>query len=385
VRVFKLIVRNSTRHSLRTLLTVLGVAVAVTAFCVIRSAIDAWYLSASSAAPDRLISRNAISLTFDLPISYLDDIRELEGVRKVTHSSWFGGIYIDQRNFFAKFAVDHTSYFDLYPELLISEDQFKNFFQERNAVIVGQRLADRFGWKVGDAVRIQGDIYPGNWDFVIRGIYTGRDENTDESQWFFRYDYLDERMRAEMPGRDGHVGVVIVQIEDPGQSALMASRIDSLFSNSLAETRTETEEAFQLSFVTMSSQIILGLRIISFLVIGVILLVMANTMAMAARERVNEYALLKTLGFRTGHLIGLVYGEALVIAVFGGSLGLGLAFLVVPLLQAGMADFLPKIPLTAFTLMAGFGASIAVGLLAALFPTARAIRTSIVDGLRAVD
>ncbi|MBD3258089.1 ABC transporter permease, partial [candidate division GN15 bacterium] len=203
MRVLKLVYKNSLRHSLRTLLTILGVAVAVTAFCVIRSAIDAWYLNAESAAPDRLVSRNAVSIVFSLPLAYRDKIEKIPGVEDVTHQSWFGGIYIDQSNFFPKFAMDHTNFFDIYPEYLVPPKQMETFMAERNAAIVGRGLADRFGWEVGDPVRIVGDIYPGNWDFVIRGIYTGAEETTDESQFLFRYDFLDESLRQTAPMRSG--------------------------------------------------------------------------------------------------------------------------------------------------------------------------------------
>jgi putative ABC transport system permease protein len=385
VRVLKLILRNSLRHSLRTGLTILGVAIAVTAFCVIRSAIGAWYLQAEASSPNRLVSRNAISITFDMPLAYADRIASVPGVTGVSHISWFGGIYIDQRNFFPKYAVDHTTYFKLYPEFVIPPDQWQAFSSERNAVIVGRQLADRYGWKVGDQIRITGDIYPGDWDFVIRGIYTGAQEDTDESAWFFRFDYLDERMRETWPGRAGRIGMVVEQIDDPSRAAQISQQIDALFANSLAETKTETEKAFILGFISMSTQIILGLRIISFLVIGIILLVMANTLAMAARERVNEYALLKTLGFRPFHIVGLVYGESLTIAAIGGVLGLALSYLVVPLLEAAVGTFLPKLPLSAFTLGMGMTSAIVVGLLAAIFPTIRALRTSIVEGLRPID
>jgi len=385
VRVFQLIVKNATRHSLRTSLTILGVAIAVTAFCVIRSAIDAWYLNSRAASPDRLIVRNAVSLIFDLPLAYVDRIADVPGVTGVTHSTWFNGIYIDEKNFFAKFAVDHTTFFDLYPEYVIPPDQWEAFTRERNAAIVGRRLADRFGWEPGDAVRIIGDIYPGNWDFIIRGVYTGARDDINESQWFFRYDYIDERMKSEAPARAGHIGAIAVKTDDPGRAPEMSRAIDALFKNSLAETRTETEEAFRLSFVSMSSQIILGLRVISLLVIGVILLVLANTMAMAARERTNEYALLKTLGFRPFHIIGLVFGESVFVAASGAVLGLALAFLVLPLLEAGAGGFLPRIPLTETTLIFGAAAALAVGLLAAVFPTLRALLTPVVDGLRPID
>lgn len=385
MRVLKLIWKNSLRHSLRTVLTILGVAVAVMAFCVIRSAIDAWYFNARSAAPDRLITRNAVSIIFPLPLAYRDKIEDVSQVEAVSHATWFGGIYVDQSNFFPKFAVDHTTYFDIYPEYVVPEDQWEDFITERNAVVVGRQLADRFDWQVGDAIRIVGDIYPGDWDFVIRGIYEGADETIVESQFFFRYDYLDERLRAETPMRAGQVGSFVVQIDNPQQASTVSDQIDALFANSLAETLTETEEAFELSFVELSGQIILGLRVISFLVIGVILLVMANTMAMAARERVNEYALLKTLGFRSIHLLGLVYGESLMIAALGGAAGIALAGVIVPLMEANLSDFIPRIPLEELTIVLGLIAAVAVGLLAALFPTLRAIRTPIVEGLRPID
>lgn len=385
MRVFKLITRNAMRHGLRTFLTVLGVAIAVTAFCVIRSAIDAWYLNSRSAAPDRLITRNSVSLVFSLPVAYEDKIAQIPGVVAVSHADWFGGVYVDPRNFFPKFAVDHTTYFKLYPEYILPPEQWAAFNKQRNAVIVGQQLADRFGWKLGEQIRIVGDIYPGNWDFVIRGIYTGADETVSESQWFFRYDYLDERMRKESPGRAGYVGSFVEKIDDPMQASRISRQIDALFANSLAETKTETEESFRLSFVQLSGQIILGLRIVSFLVIGVILLVMANTMAMAARERTNEYALLKTLGFRPIHLIGLVFGESMLIATIGGLAGVGLSFATIPLLKDAIGDFIPRVPVEALTLVFGLAAAFIVGMLAAVFPTLRAVNTSIVDGLRTVD
>ncbi len=385
MKILKLIFRNSMRHSLRTMLTILGVAIAVTAFCVIRSAIDAWYLQTEASAPDRLIARNAVNIMFDFPLSYVNKVAGVEGVEAVSYANWFGGVYVDKRNFFPKMAIDQETYFELYPEFLVPDDQWKAFQTERNAAIVGRQLADRFGWKVGDAVRIVGDIYPGDWDFVIRGIYTGAKENTDESTWFFRWDYLDERMKAETPGRAGRIGWMVIKIEDPTQHAAVAERIDDLFVNSLAETKTQTEEEFVLEFISMSSQIIMGLRIVSFMVIGIIMLVMANTLAMAARERVNEYAMLKTLGFRPVHIIGLVYGESMMIAVLGGAIGLALAFLTVPLLEAGVENFLPKVPLTQLTLALGMTSATIVGLLAAVFPSVRAVRTSIVDGLRPID
>jgi putative ABC transport system permease protein len=385
MKVFKLITKNTWRHPLRSALTILGMAIAVTAFCVIRTAIDAWYANARAASPDLLITRHAVSLSFMIPISYVDKVKQVDGVQEVSYAQWFGGKYVDQRNFFPKFAVDHNTYFRLYPRYIVPPDQMEAFMKERNAVIVGRKLADRFGWKLGDPIRIAGDIFPGNWDFVIRGIYTGGTDNASEGNWFFRFDYLDEQMRATAPVRAGQIGMFVTKITDPNRAAELSNKIDALFKNSSAETKTETEEAFTLSFVQMSGSIIVGLKIVSILVIGIILLVLANTMAMTARERINEYALLKTLGFRPFHLIGLIFGESAVIASAGGVTGVLLALLVVPLLRRALSTFLPAVHLSVFTLAMGVLAALIVGLMAAVFPTFKALRTSIVDGLRVID
>ncbi len=385
MKVLKLISRNTVRHRLRTSLTILGMAIAVMAFCVIRTAIIAWYASAETAAPDRLIVRNAISLTFELPISYGDKILEIEGVNAVSHASWFGGVYIDPKNFFPRFAVDAESYLAIYPEYPIPEEQREAFLRDKNSAIAGIQLADRFGWEIGDIITLQGDIYPGTFEFVLRGIYTGAKENTDEGTMFFHFDYIDEVMRQTLPGRDGSVGTFVVRIDDPARAAEISETIDALFVNSLAETKTETEEAFTLGFVEFSGQIIQGLQVISIMVIGIILLVLGNTMAMTARERINEYAVMKTLGFRGPHIVGLILGESVVIAVLGGLLGLGLSWLVIPGMRAALSVFLPAFPLEPITLILGFAAALLVGILASVFPIIKALRTSIVDGLRIID
>ncbi|UCE23319.1 MAG: ABC transporter permease [Candidatus Zixiibacteriota bacterium] len=385
MKVLKLVSKNATRHLLRTALTILGLAIAVMAFAVIRTSIDAWYAGARASSPNRLVITNAISLVFDLPVAYKDKIAQIDGVTGISWAQWFGGTYVDPKNFFPQFAIDGETYLDLYPEYIIPSEQREAFLSERNAVIVGRALADRFGWSIGDPIRLTGTIFPGEWDFVIRGIYTGKMETTDESQWFMRYDYLDERMKVEAPPRAGQVGSFIVQIDDPSRAAQMSAFIDSLFVNSLAETKTQTEEAFQLSFVAMASSIVTGLRIVSFMVIGIILLVLANTMAMTARERVSEYAVMKTLGFRPIHIVGLIFGESLVIAGIGGLLGVIITFPINGLLAEVIKDYFPIFKLDPLTLVLGLVSSLIVGFVAAVFPTLKAVRTPIVDGLRIID
>jgi putative ABC transport system permease protein len=385
MKVLKLISRNTFRHPLRTGLTILGLTIAVMAFAIIRTTVSSWYAASQAASPNRLITRHAVSLTFTLPIAYQDKIARVDGVTGISHAMWFGGIYVDPKNFFPQFAVDGDTYLDLYPEYIIAPEQMEDFLKQKNAVIIGQRLADRFGWSLGDQVRLTGTIFPGDWDFVIRAIYSGAKENTDETIWHMRYDYLDERMRAEAPGRAGQVGSFVVQIADPSQSASISQEIDAMFENSSAETLTETEESFMLSFVSMASSIVTGLQIISVLVIGIILLVLGNTMAMTARERISEYAVMKTLGFRPIHVVGIIIGESLFIAALGGALGLLVTFPIARLVGAAMADFFPVFTVEPITLVLAVLASFVVGLAAAVFPTLKAVRTPIVDGLRIID
>lgn len=384
MRVFKLIFKNTLRHKLRTFLTIMGIAVAIMAFGLLRTFVSAWYAGVTQAAPDRLITRSKISITFTLPLAQKEKIARIPGVEAVTFGTWFGGYYKDPKDFFAQIAFEGPESFTLYPEFIVDTAGLRAFGSERNAAIVGQATMERFGWKVGDAVQLTGMIYPGQWDFVIRGVYTGATDATDISQFLFRWDYIDQRMQQEMPARAGQVGWWVIKIDDPAKAAQISNAVDREFDNSADETLTETEAAFQQSFVAMAGTIIFSLEVISILVIGIILLVAANTMAMTARERISEYAVLKTLGFNGGHILGLVAGESLLIAMLGGGLGLLLMF---PLLQgvgAALRAWFPAFPIDPMTYPLAAVSAFAVGILAALFPAWRAIRVSIVDGLRRV-
>ena len=385
MKVLKLVFKNAMRHRLRSVLTMLGVALAVMAFGLIRTFIAAWFAQAEAAAPDRLITRHAVSLIFTLPISYQEQLEKIDGVEMVTYANWFGGIYKDPANFFPQFAADANTFFDVYPEYITPPDQMKAFLEDRQGVIVGRTLADRFGWQVGDKVTLIGTIFPGNWDFNIRGIYTGREEATDEGNFVMRWDYLDETMKQQSPGRAGQVGWYGLKIDDPNRSAEISELVDARFANSWAETLTETEKAFTLSFVQGTNTIVVGLKVISILIVGIVLLVLTNTMAMTARERTREYAYMKTLGFRPFHLLGMIVGESLVIAMIGGVVGIlfmvGIANIAATALSAFMPTF--AVPVSAYYL--SLTISFVVGLAAAVAPTSRAIRLQIVEGLRIVD
>jgi len=233
VELIKLLVRNTLRHKLRSLLTILGVAVAVMAFALLRTVVNAWYAGVEASAAYRLITRHAVSFVFTLPLAYRDRIAQIPGVDRVTYASWFSGVYIDKNQFFARLAVDSETFFDVYPEFLIEPRQFEAFKRERNACIIGVDIAKRYNLKIGDIMTIEGDVYPGRWEFVVRGIYRPRDQTTDPATMMFHYKYLDERIREEMPARAGEIGWYIVRVSESDQSAKISGEIDRLSPGSL--------------------------------------------------------------------------------------------------------------------------------------------------------
>jgi putative ABC transport system permease protein len=380
----KLTWRNTIRHPLRAALTILGMAVAVLAFALLRTVVAAWYSGVNAASPARLVTRNAISLIFPLPIAYLPKIQAVPGIVGVAYGNWFGGIYIDERHFFPQFAVDVRRYFPLYPEYVMPEDQKLAFIQDRRGAAVGRSLATRYRWKLGDPIVLKGTIYPGEWQFVIRAIYDGAEPTTDESRLFFHWDYLNETLKKQGSSRADNVGWYLIKVARPDLAPQVAAQVDALFKNSLAETLTETEQAFALGFVSMTEAILLAIRVVSWVVIGVILVVLANTMAMSARERQWEYAVLKTMGFKGRHLAVLIFGESLLLALAGGLLGEILTFPAVHFFKSQLGQYFRVFPLTRATLALGLAVALLVGLLAALLPSVRAARLSIAAALRKV-
>lgn len=381
MELLKLIFRNTLRQKLRTALTVFGMAVAILAFCLLHTVVNAWYAGVSAAAPDRLVTRNAVSLIFTLPISYRQKILQVDGVKRVAYGSWFGGIYIDERNFFPRIAIGGDDYFDLAPELILPRDQMRTFWSQRNACIAGRKLIEKYHWKIGDTITLTGNIYPGEWRFVLAGVYTGATKSIDETQFFFRWDYLDEQVKKLMPSESGKVGWYIIQVKDPAQSGAVSRATDALFKNSWAETLTETEKAFQLGFVAMTDAIVIAVRIVSYVVIGVILVILANTMAMTSRERMPEYATLKTLGFGNRFLIALIAGESVCIAMLGGIAGMALSFPVAGVFSEQLGTLLPIFHIHWETLAMSTTMSLGIGLLSAALPAWRAIRVRIAEAL----
>jgi putative ABC transport system permease protein len=378
----KLVLRNVLRHKLRTGLTVLGIFVAVVAFGLLRTVVDAWFAGAESASNTRLITRNSISLVFALPITYQERIRQVRGVNRISHANWFGGIYGSEKNFFPQFAVDARTYFELYPEYLIPPEQTKAFLRDRKGCAVGRKLADTYGFRIGDVVPLRGTIFPGNWEFVVRAIYDGAEAKTDTSQFFFHWDYLNETLKKTVPRRANSVGVFLIGVDQADRAAGVAGEIDKTFKNSLAETLTETEKAFQLGFVAMTEAIVVAIQVVSFLVIFIIMVVMANTMAMTARERMAEYATMKALGFGPARVVSLIVGESLAIALAGAVAGIMATFPVAEWFGAKMGTLFPVFAVSNQTVVMQVAAALLVGTVAALLPSYRAARVRIVDGLR---
>ena len=375
--------RNAWRHRLRALLTVTGLVVAILAFGLLKTIVSAWYAGADAASNARLVTRSSISLVFTLPISYKGRIRQVDGVEAISWANWFGGVYIDERNFFPQFAVSN-GYLDQYPEFVLSEADKKAWLVDRRGAVVGRKLAKRFGWQIGDVIPLKGTIFPGEWNFVLRAIYDGKEQNTDENQFFFHWDYLNESIKKTAPRRGDRTGVFIVSIEDPDKAAEISRTIDAEFRNSLAETMTETEKAFQLGFVAMTEAIVVAIEIVSYVVILIIMAVMANTMAMAARERTSEYATLKALGFAPGFIASLIVLESLILCALGAAIGVAMTYPLARAFGGALDNVFPVFNVAAETPWLQLACAMVVALVAAVTPAIRSARVRIVDGLRSI-
>jgi putative ABC transport system permease protein len=382
--ILKVLFRNAFRNKLRTGLTILGITIAILAFGLLRTVISAWHAGVEASSAMRLVTRNAVSIIFPLPHFYKDKIQQVSGVKTVSYGTWFGGVYGDEQNFFANFAVEPRSFLEVYPEFIIPEDKKEAFLKDQKGCVIGRKLADRFRWKIGDSVTLKGTIFLGNWDFVVRAIYQGRYKDTDESQLFFHWDYLNEIQKKVLPGWADKVGYYMIAVTRPELSGDVAVAVDQIFKNSLAETLTETEKAFQQGFVAMSGAIVTAIQIVSFMVIFIIMAVVANTMAMTTRERIGEYAILKTLGFGGGHITALIFGESLVITIIGCLLGVVLTFPAAKVFSHEVGAYFPVFNIERETLYLNLVLALAIGFVAAIIPTRRAVKIRIADGLRRI-
>jgi putative ABC transport system permease protein len=385
---FFLVFKSAFRNRLRTLLTSIGVAIAIVAFLFLRTFVGAWYAGVENSASDRMIARNKISIIFPLPLSYVDKVRDLVGDKGgVSFESWFGATYPkDEHGFFANFAAD-DDVFKMYPEIAIPPAEWQAYSEDRQGAVSGPHLAEKYGWKIGDHVTLRGTIYPGDWDFNVRAIYHATSRAIDESSLFFHWKYLNERLSDET--QKNHVGLIVIKIDDPARSNALAAAIDRQFANSLAETRTESEKTFQLEFLSMASALINAIQVVSGVVLVILMLILANTLAMATRERTTEYAVMRAIGFQPRHIVGMVLGEGFVIALVGAGLGVALATPIMKffaqLLEKKMGGLLGNLDLQAGPVLLAVAVALGLGMVAAALPAYRAGRLKIVDALRRVE
>ena len=373
------IFRNLFRRKTRTLLTVGSIAVALFLFGLLVTIETSLNAGVDVAGADRLIVRNKTSLIMPLPLSYQERLRQIEHITEATFATWFGGIYQDQKNFFPQFAIDTETYRHLFPEFRIPDEQWQAFLADQEGAVVGRTTAERFGWKVGDRIPIQGTIWSGTWDFNIRAIYEGERAGDDESMFWFHWKYLEERR----PFGKGTVGWYTVKLDDPDHAVEVGRAIDERFANSAWETSTETEKAFAAGFANQIGNIRLLILSIGAVVLFTLLLVTGNTMAMAVRERVPELGVLKTLGFGDTTVLALVLTESLLIALVGGALGLGLAKLFT-LGGDPTGGMLPVFYLAPGKMVLGAALALFVGFAAGAIPALTAMNLRIVDALRRV-
>ena len=377
----KLILRNSFRHRLRTLLTLLGLAIAVLAYGLLQTVVDAWYAGAAAASGTRLVTRNAISLSVFLPASYESRIRGVDGVTKVARSNWFGGIYQEPKNFFMQNPVVPEAFMAMHPEFVLPPEQMKAWLATRTGAIVGRNTAERFHWKIGDKVPIMSPIWlRKTWEFDIVGIFDGAKKGTDTTSLFFRYDYFDETRKSQNYGT-GLVGWYTIRVKDPAKAGEVARLVDEEFANSPAETKTEPEGAFAQGFANQIGNIALIVGGILGAVFFTILLVTGSTMSQAVRERIGELGVLKAIGFTNGQVLFLVLAESCLLTVLGGILGLGLA-LALTWRGDPTGGMLPLFFLPMRDVLIGLGISVVLGLLTGIFPAQQAMRLQVAEALR---
>ncbi|UCD56245.1 MAG: ABC transporter permease [Candidatus Hydrogenedentota bacterium] len=379
MRFLHLILANLRRKKFRTVLTVGSFTVALFLFGLLVIIERALNQGADVAGANRLVVRNRVSIIMPLPFAYRERIMQLPGVDEVTFFVWFGGVYQDPKNFFPNFAVDAKTLRRVFPEYIIPDAEWKGFLEDRQACLVGHDLSERFEWKVGDRIPLEGAIWQGTWEFNIRGVFDVKESDISTSELWFHYDYLEE----QRPFFKGTVGWYTTRVDDPGEAARVAQAIDDRFANSPYETKTETEKAFLTGFANQIGNIRLLLTSVGAVVFLTLLLVTGNTMAMSVRERTGELAVMKTVGFHDRSVLFLVIAESLAVSSVGGAFGVVLAKL---LTVAGdpTGGFLPVFSIEPSEMLYGFGLAILLGAVAGLIPGLGAMRLRIVDALRKV-
>lgn len=380
-------IRNVWRNKTRTGLTVLGGAVAVLAFILLRTVLWAWNVGAEYAAKDRLATRNKISFILPIPKRYVDTVREVPGIKQATWANWFGGKDPKLPNeFFATLAVDPPTFFEVYSEAVVKPDDKARWLEDRRGAIVGDVLARKLGVKVGDKLTLTGTIFPGDWDFNIDGIYEATAKSIDRSQLVFHWNYLNESVPER---RRDQIGWIVSRVDHPEDSANITAAVDKIFDEKDIQTTTMSERAMNNSFMAGFSAILTALDIVSIIILLIMMLILGNTIAMGVRERTREYGVLRALGFSPKHVATFVIGEALTIGLLSGLIGVALSYPIVQQgmgrwLEENMGSFFPYFRVNAVTAGVAVLLSVSLAAIASLIPARQASQLSIIDALRRV-
>jgi putative ABC transport system permease protein len=386
-------VKNVSRNRLRAALTVLGVAIALLAFVFIRTTLDAWSTGAEHAAQDRLGTMHKVTFTMDLPRTYFEELNgtrgSVPGVKAVTYQNWFGAKHpVREQEFFANIAVDTDTFFDVYSDMEVPADQLAAWKEDRQGAIVGEALAKQFGWQIGDEVTLVGTIYPGDWKFTIRGIYTAKRRAVDRSQFVFHWKYLNESLAQTMPDQAERIGWISTLIEPTARGADVAQAIDAKFEERDVQTRTMSERALSMEFMGSFGAILTALDVVSGVILVIMMLILGNTIAMGVRERTNEYGVLLALGFRPKHIALFVLGEGLATGLFGGLVGLALAYPFINgmgrWIEDNMGAFFPYFQVPTDVAISALVLAMLLAGLAAVIPAYRASRLDVIDALRRI-
>lgn len=390
MRAVSLGVRNVLRNRFRTSLTILGVAVAILAFVLLRTVLSAWTIAADFAAKDRVVTRHKVSFIMPLPGKYVADVAEVPGVKTTLLSSWFGAKDESHPNeFFGTIAVDPEKFFEVYDEVVVPQDQKAAFLSERRGIIVGSAVAKKLGYQIGQRVTLTGSIYPGEWEFIVSGIYDTTRQSIDKSSMFFHYDYLNEWAKQKRPRAADQVGWIISRIEKGKRAADVAKAIDAKFDERDVQTISQDERTFNTSFLGMISAVLKAVDVVSIVILAIMMLILGNTIAMGVRERTHEYGMLRAIGFLPKHLVLFVVGEAATVGLLGGLVGLLISYPIVEqglgrFLEENMGAFFPYFRIDPKTPPVALGLSVLLGVCASIIPAYRASQLDVASSLRKI-
>lgn len=380
--------RNVWRNRFRAVMTVTGVAVAVVAFVLLRTVITSTSISVDAASQDRVATRHKVSFVLDLPLRYAEQVRQVDGIRTATWANWFGAKYPSQPNeFFASMAVDSGTFFQVYDEMVVAPDALARWREDRRGAIVGDVLANKMHWHVGDRVTLRGTIYPGDWEFTVDGIYQATRRSVDRSQFIFHYRYLNESIPVV---RRDRVGWIVSRIDQPSRAAAISQAIDRIFDVQDTQTTSMSERAMNLSFMGMMSGMFTAINVISLVILGILGLLLGNTVAMGVRERTQEYGTLRALGFLPKHVAAFIVLEAAALGAVAGVAGVLLSY---PIVERGLGRWIeenqgammPYFRIDPATVAIALGMALGLGVLSSAIPAWRASRLDVIEALRRLD